>query len=178
MSQEPREVCPTLISPLLARQPGEAAPEEVLCRPPREAWPLARVLSALLMKMGRTGLLAQPRRGPQVGKSRDPHSQNTNNDQGRACSVLISPLVLRGQAQARSTEASGKGFPIGVTRPRSVERQDGGYRGAQDSVITSAFGSRRTPLVGIACTSSPLSKWPLLAPFPLNIWEEDQGLYK
>ena len=30
----------------------------------------------------------------------------------------------------------------------------------------------------IACTSCPLSKWPLLDPFPLNIWEEDQGLYK
>ena len=45
-----------MISPLLASQLGEAAPEEVLCRPPREAWPVARVLSTLLMKMGRTGL--------------------------------------------------------------------------------------------------------------------------
>ena len=53
-SREPHEVCPALISLLLVSQPGEAAPEEVLCRPPREAWPLARVLDALLMKMGRT----------------------------------------------------------------------------------------------------------------------------
>ena len=43
-----------MISPLLAMQPGEAAPEEVLRRPPRGAWPLARVLDALLMKMGPT----------------------------------------------------------------------------------------------------------------------------
>ena len=43
-----------LISPPLVNQPGEAAPEEVLRRPPREAWILARVLDALLMKMGRT----------------------------------------------------------------------------------------------------------------------------
>ena len=93
-------------------------------------------------------------------------------------SVLVSSLVQRGQAQARSTEASGKGFHIGTTTPRLVERHDGGHRGAQDSVITSAFGSRRPPLVRIACTSCPLSKWLLLAPFPLNIWEEDQGLYK
>ena len=57
---------------------GEAAPEEVLHRPPREAWPLARVLSALLMKMGRTGLLAQSRRGSQACKSGDPRSQNAD----------------------------------------------------------------------------------------------------
>ena len=44
-SQEPREVPLALISPPLASLPGEAAPEEVLLRPPREAWPLARVLS-------------------------------------------------------------------------------------------------------------------------------------
>ena len=38
--------CPSaLITPLLASQPSEAALEEVLCRPPREAWPLARFLS-------------------------------------------------------------------------------------------------------------------------------------
>ena len=60
-SLEPREVCPTLISPLLARQPGETAPDEVLHRPPREAWPLARVLDALLVRMGRTACcLATP----------------------------------------------------------------------------------------------------------------------
>ena len=56
--------------------PGEAAPEEVLHHPPHEAWPLARFLNALSMKMGRTDLPAQPRRGPQAGKSGDPHSQN------------------------------------------------------------------------------------------------------
>ena len=32
-----------------------------------------------------------------------------------ARSVLVSPLVLRKQAQARSTEVSGKGFLIGAT---------------------------------------------------------------
>ena len=57
-SREPREVFLDLISPPLVSLPGEAAPQEVLRRPPREAWPLARVLNALLMKMGRTGPLA------------------------------------------------------------------------------------------------------------------------
>src|SRR4051812_10988462 len=38
-SQKPREVSLTLISPPLASQHGGTAPEEVLRRLPREAWP-------------------------------------------------------------------------------------------------------------------------------------------
>ena len=106
----------------------------------------------------------------------------SHDDQDQAgaslCSVLVSSLVQRGKAQARSSEASGKGFHIGAMRPRPAERQDGGHHGAQDGVIASAFGSRRPTLVTIACTSCSPSKWLLLAPFPLNIWEEDQGFYK
>ena len=63
-----------LVSPPLASLPSEAAPEEVLRRPPREAWPLARVLSVWLVKMGRTGPLVEPHCGPQAGKSGDPRS--------------------------------------------------------------------------------------------------------
>ena len=73
-SLEPREVCRALISPPLTSLPGEATSEEVLCRPPCEAWPLTRVFNVLLMKMGRTGPLVEPRRGPQAGKSGDPRS--------------------------------------------------------------------------------------------------------
>ena len=191
-----------MMSPPLASQPGEAAPEEVLCRPPREAWPLVRVLNATLMKMGRTGLLAQPRRGPQAGKSGDPARPiftNTNprpsrrdkprgaddaeppqarprqagsrgaeisrqgktsrgsrdvshDDQDQAGtsvrSVLVSSLVLRRQAQARSTNASSKGIHIGGTRPRPARRQDGGHHGAQGGVTTRAFCRRRPLLSG------------------------------
>ena len=36
-------------------------------------------LESLLVKMGRTGPLAEPRRGLQAGKSGDPRSQNTDN---------------------------------------------------------------------------------------------------
>ena len=64
--------CPALISAPLVSLPGVAAPEEVLRRPPREAWPLAWVLNALLMKMGHMGPLVEPRRGLQAGKSGDP----------------------------------------------------------------------------------------------------------
>ena len=64
------------------------------------------------------------------------------------CSVLVSSLVLRGQAQARSTEASGKGFHIGAIIPRPVGRRDRGHRGAQDGVTTRAFCRRRPLLSG------------------------------
>ena len=63
-----------LISLPLASQPGEATPEEVLCRPPREG------LECLLVKMGRTGPLVEPRYGPQASKSGDPRSQDADND--------------------------------------------------------------------------------------------------
>ena len=47
------------------------------------------------------------------------------------------------------------------------------------SVTTRALLQAKTTFVRIACTSCPLSNWPpLSAPFPLNIWEEDHGLYK
>ena len=36
-------------------------------------------LESLLVKMGRTGLLVEPRRGPQAGKSGDPRSQNADS---------------------------------------------------------------------------------------------------
>ena len=35
-------------------------------------------LERMLMKMGHTGPLVEPRRGPQAGKSGDPRSQNTD----------------------------------------------------------------------------------------------------
>ena len=88
-------------------------------------------------------------------------------------SVLVSPLVQREQAQAK---ASGKGYHFGATRPRPAERQDGGNRGATDGVIVRVFGRRGPTLVRISVLDVPLQNGQLLAPFPLNIWEEDQGL--
>ena len=73
-SREPHEVPLALISPLLMSQPSEAAPEEVLCRPPREG------LECLLVKMGRTRPLEEPRHGPQAGKSGNPRSQSADNN--------------------------------------------------------------------------------------------------
>ena len=90
-------------------------------------------------------------------------------------SVLVSPSVQRGQAQAK---ASGKGYRFGAIRPRLAERQDGGHRGAQAGVTTRAFDRRGPTLVRISVPAVPVQNGQLLAPFPLNIWGEDQGLYK
>ena len=87
-----------------------------------------------------------------------------------------SPCFLfgaKGQAQAM---VSRKGNHFGATRPRPAERQDGGHRGAQGGVIVRVFGRRGPTLVRISVLDVPLQIGQLLAPFPLNIWEEAQGL--
>ena len=88
-------------------------------------------------------------------------------------SVLVSSLMQKGQAQAK---VSSKGYHFGATRPRPAERQEGGHRGAEDGVIVRVFGRRGPTLVRISVLDVPLQNGQLLAPFPLNIWEEDQGL--
>ena len=94
----------------------------------------------------------------------------SHDDQGQAGasahSVLVSSLVLRRQAQARSTEASSKGFHISATRPRPAGRQDGGHHGAHNSVTTKVFGRRRPPFVRIACTSCPPSNLSIVGSHP------------
>src|SRR3954463_14472980 len=80
-------------------QPEEAMPEEVLRHPPREAWPLARVLSLALMKVGRTGPLFEPRRGPQAGKSGDPRSPHADS----------SPRAQGAPGLGRAERRKGKG---------------------------------------------------------------------
>ena len=46
------------------------------------------------------------------------------------------------------------------------------------TVSPESFSQAKTTFVRIACTSCPPSNWSLWDPFPPNIWEEDQGLYK
>ena len=47
-------------------------------------------LECLLVKMCRMGPLAEPRRGPQAGKSRDPYSQNADKHHRRYIERCIS----------------------------------------------------------------------------------------
>src|SRR3954464_355640 len=73
--------------------------EEASCHSPREAWPLARVLSLVLMKMGHVGPPLEPRRRPQAGKSGDPHSQNADS----------SPRAQGAHGLGRTERRKGKG---------------------------------------------------------------------
>ena len=119
-----------------------------------------------------SGRLVRRRRDQCKGTSRGSHDAS-HDDQGQAGAglrrVLVSPLVQRGQAQAK---VSGKGYHSGATRPRPAGRPDGGHRGAQDGVITSAFGSRRPPLVRITCTRCSPSKWPIVGALPAQLFGE------
>src|SRR4051812_21187245 len=72
-----------------------------------------------------------------AGTSRGAHDAS-HDDQGCQAgaspgSVSLSSLVQRGQAKARG---SSKGTHFGATRPRPVQRREGGPHGAQDGVTT------------------------------------------
>ena len=145
-------------------------------RPSRGAKPHGADDRSFLSKQPHQGAREEAERSRQ-GTSRGAHDAS-HDDQGRQAganprSVLLSSLVQRGQAQAR---ASSKGIRFGATRPRLAEWRDGGHRGAQDGVTTRAFGRRGPTLVRISVLDVPLQNGQLLAPFPLNIWEEAQGL--
>ena len=83
--------------------------------------------------------------------SRDVSHDDRHQAGASARSVLVSSLVQRGQAQPWSTEASGKGYHFGATRPRPGGLQDEGHRGAHHQHLWQA----KTPFVRISCTSSP-----------------------
>ena len=164
--------------PARGPRPSAACIHQPSIQDPREGPSLmGRTTQGLL----RSGLIRQAHEeGGEIkarGTSRGSRDAS-HDDQGRQPgasprSVLISSLVQGEQAQARATS---KGIHFGATRPRLVQRQDGGHRGAQVGVTTRAFDRRGPTLVRISVLDVPLQIGQLLAPFPLNIWEEAQGL--
>ena len=144
---------------------------------PREGPSLAGRTTQSFLRHGLIRLAREEAERSRRGTSRGAHDAS-HDDQGRQAgasprSVLLSSLVQREQAQAR---ASSKGIHFGATRPRPAQRQGGSHCGAQASVTTRAFGRRGPTLVRISVLDVPLQNGQLLAPFPLNIWEEAQGL--
>ena len=144
---------------------------------PREGPSLAGRTTRSFLRHGLIRLAHEEAESSRLGTSRGAHDAS-HDDQGRQpgaspCSVLLSSLVQGEQAQAR---ASSKGIHFGATRARPVQWQDGGHRGAQVGVTTRAFDRRGPTLVRISVLDVPLQIGQLLAPFPLNIWEEAQGL--
>ena len=92
--------------------------------------------------------------------SRDVSHDDQDQAGASARNVLVSSLVLRRLAQARSTEASGKGFHISATRPKTNRtarrRSPWNPRLHHHQSLLQA----KTTFVRIACTSCPLSKLP------------------
>ena len=124
-----------------------------------------------------SGWLTRGRRDQGGGTSRGARDAS-HDDQGCQSgasprNVLLSSLVQREQAQAR---ASSKGVHFGATRLRPAQRPEGSHCGARAGVTTKAFRRRGPTLVRISVPAVPLQNGQLLAPFPLNIWEEAQGL--
>ena len=144
---------------------------------PREGPSLAGRTTRSFLRHGLPRLAHEEAERSKRGTSRGAHdaSHDDHGRQARASPriVLLSSLVQREQAQAR---ASSKGTRFGATRPRPAQRQGGSHCGAQAIVTTRAFGRRGPTLVRISVPDVPLQNGQLLAPFPLNIWEEAQGL--
>ena len=119
---------------------------------PREGPSLVGRTTGGFLRYGLARLAREAAERSRQGTSRGAHDAS-HDDQGRQAgasphSVLLSSLVQRGQAQPRSTEASGKGFHFGATRPRPGGLRGGGHHGAQDGVITGALCRRRLLLSG------------------------------
>ena len=144
---------------------------------PREGPSLAGWTTRSFLRHGLIRLAHEEVGSSRRGTSRGAHDAS-HDDQGRQAgasprSVLLPSLVQREQAQAR---ASSKGIRFGATRPRPSQQQEGSHCGAQVGVTTRAFDRRGPTLVRISVLDVPLQNGQLLAPFPLNIWEEAQGL--
>src|SRR3954463_15324578 len=140
---------------------------------PREGPSLAGRTTRSFLRHGLIRLAREEAESSRRVTSRGAHDAS-HDDQGRQAgasprSVLLSSLVQREQAQAR---ASSKGTHFGATRPIPVQRQGRSRCGAQAGVTTRAFVRRGPTLVRISVPDVPLQNGQLLAPFPLNIWEE------
>ena len=108
-----------------------------------------------------SGRLARRRRDQCKGTSRGTHDAS-HDDRGQAgtrrapaCAGSLFPLWCKGGKHRPRNQAK-----VTIPVQRNQDQPDGGHRGAQDSVITSAFGIRRPPLVKITCTRCSPSKWP------------------
>ena len=117
---------------------------------PHEGPSLARRTTQHFLRRSLIRLAREEEEISRRGTSRGAHDVS-RDDSGcqagaSARSIPLSSLVQRGQAQPRSTEASGKGCHFGATRPRPGGLRDGGQHGAQDGVITRALRRRRLPL--------------------------------
>src|SRR3954467_5522045 len=160
------------------RRPSTTHLRQHKTQDPREGPSLAGRTTQSFLRRGLIRLAHEEAERSRRGTSRGARDAS-DDDQGRRAgasprSVLLSSLVQREQAQAG---ASSKGTHFGATRPRPAQHQGRRHCGDQASVTTIAFGRRGPTLVRISVPYVPPQNGQLLAPFPLNIWEEAQGLF-
>ena len=137
-------------------QHGPSSPTQT--QDPREGPSLAGRTTRSFLRHDLVRLAHEKAERTRRGTSRDAH-YTSHDDQGRQVgasprSVLLSPLVQRGQAQPRGTEASGKGCHFGATRPRpwtARRRSSWSPRRRHHRSLSQA----KTAFVRIACTSCP-----------------------
>ena len=141
--------------------PSSSAQAQDPCEGPSLAGRAARNF----LRHGLVRLAHEEAESSRQGTWRGAHDAS-HDDQGRLPgasprSVLLSSLVQGEKAQAG---ASSKGVHFGATRPRPVQRQDGGHRGAQVGVTTRSFARRGPTLVTISVLDVPLQNGELLRP--------------
>ena len=78
------------------------------------------------------------------------------------------PCFPFGAKGASTGQGIRQGLPFRCNETKTSRAAGGGHRGAQDGVITRAFGSRRPPLVRITCTRCSPSKWPIVGALPTH----------
>ena len=101
-------------------QRGPSSPTQT--QDPREGPSLTGRTTRSFLRHGLVRLaheeVEKSRRGTSRGARDASHDDSGRQAGASPRSVLLSSLVQRGQAQPRSTEASGKGCHFGATRPR------------------------------------------------------------
>ena len=93
-----------------------------------------------------------------------------------ACAESLFPLWCKGGKHRQEYQAK---------ETISVQQDQDQQNGRMEVIMeprkvssSESFGRRGPTLVRISVLDVPLQNGQLLAPFPLNVWEEDQGLYK
>ena len=93
----------------------------------------------------------------------------------RALARVVSLLPLWCQGGKRRGELPRHQGKVSISVQRDQDQQDG----RTEVTVEPKAASPPEPLAGEDCfCQDNLYYWLLLAPFPLNIWGEDQGLYK
>ena len=143
---------------------------------PREGPSLAGRKTQGFLRHGLVRLARKEAERSRRGTSRGAHDAS-HDDQGRHAGSRARSVLpfLFGAKGASTGESIKQRHPFRCNETKTSPTA-GSHCGAQASVTNRVFGRRGPTLVRISVLDVPLQNGQLLAPFPLNIWEEAQGL--